>query len=132
MIEATVGHILSKGVKADPAHCIYVVSDGDVQLYVGMSERNIITRLQEHFEGYDSLGRLVRRNMPEAWDWWVTLFTVEDCRANSVRQAENKLIAELQPCLNIRDNSYPTPLPERYYTVKKDKTSKMVSDRLGL
>jgi len=98
-------------------HDVYVVQDGDVVFYVGMTGKGIVHRMYQHLGWSNSrqpLGHFIYANLPQSRDWIIYLYTKEECGKKTARLAEASLIRSLHPCLNRMLSVKPTPLPDRY------------------
>ena len=100
---------------------LYMISDEQVTFYVGQSQC-AFNRLWEHIrggpKGHALLGRFILCNWPHSAAWTVTLLSSRGARFECVGQdrdaAEQLLIEDLRPCLNVSLNHQPTPLPAGY------------------
>lgn len=117
MLVTTIGKILNKGV--DTTGCrLYLIKNGEKDvLYVGQTTnftkrlRAHITKRHEPLEG--PLGKTIYSHMPDAEEWEVELYTVEECSdlirkwfpsedlyKDGVRYAEDSLIHQFNPAFN--------------------------------
>lgn len=115
---------------AQDPHCIYVVREGDVILYVGRST-DPFRRLEEHFgvalrSSGGSIGPIYKQFKSEAVHWTIDLYTLEECKETSagrcadVADAERDMIRHFSPCLNERNNPNPSQMPEKYTRMPQD------------
>jgi hypothetical protein len=121
VIETTLGAVLDREFKDWSARGIYVVSDGDLVLYVGKS-RNPLQRLWEHvnksFAGIptpSSLGEIALDCEPESDAWTVRLYLPTEFGSEDLELAELEAIRRLRPCVNQADNRNAPKLPRKYY-----------------
>lgn len=128
----------------DEHYLYVVQDEEGLPLYVGQSldpVSHLLTRMGVSGDGTSSfLGQLIREHWPLSFSWTVTLLTLQDCehyvdhhfpslfaRSNALERyydprflksavslAEQALIAELRPCLNVEGHAHPRPLPEKY------------------
>jgi hypothetical protein len=119
-----------------------VQDEEGLPLYVGQSldpVRRLLAHMGISGNATSShLGQLIREHWPLSFSWTVTLLTLQDCehyvdrhfaslltRSNALERyfdprflksaislAEQALIAELRPCLNVEGHA--RPLPEKY------------------
>lgn len=141
MITLTVKDVLDENIPNADNHFLYRFSDEETTFYVGQSY-SIEDRMLEHLGIISATRsgrflRLVEANMPEANDWTITLYTVQDCeqfiRASyagqgwdidrlitypdptmAVNMAERSLMNHYNPCLNVTYNKQKTPIPKKY------------------
>jgi hypothetical protein len=119
---------------------LYAFRDGDLVLYVGKSEQNIIDRLEEHlgvsFRSYSHVGKFIADNSPVSNNWYIDLRTLDDCgglvwkyfpdcKFVDIDIAEQALIREFSPPLNTSHNANPQPLPEKYSQQKNQRVKDM-------
>lgn len=125
---------------------IYVLRDDQYVLYVGMTEQNIIDRLEAHLgfshHAPSHVGRLVEDNEPFSYAWSIDLLSLDECASIvkqqfptskhiDVRFAEQALILYHSPPLNKESNPHPHPLPRKYLlrqNTRAQKTHKKVFD----
>ena len=119
MKQMTVNDALIGKIKSGD-HRLYVVSDGDLVLYVGKST-DPIDRIQAHcgggrfgWAGASLLGETIKDNLPESRTWTVTMYTLPECQTRDMDMAEQELIRVMRPCLNVSYNSNGQTLPEKY------------------
>ena len=138
MLEFTMQQVLESDLDIPHEYSLYVVRDGDVVFYVGMSTDPLDCRVYNHvYGGYGSgpshLGRVVRMNMPESLEWQVQFFDPREVvegnplakelymsKESKAREGEIALISRLKPCLNVTYNRHGRELPKRYKDVRLD------------
>lgn len=117
--------------------CVYFIRDGELVLYIGMTERDFSSRLRWHLalEGrgtfkLSSLGECIVTNWPESLDWIIELWKPEEIRQRfapheqnhldpfGVREAERCAIRHFRPPLNTagRERLSGPSLPDNYQT----------------
>ena len=136
MITVTIADVLTRKTydRELSEHRIYLIRDGALPLYVSKTEIGPTNHILSHLFS-DEMGRVITNNLPESKIWQVDMFTVDDCRPYILKhkteylyykidQAEQAMICEYGPCLNVLFNQY-TPnhkhLPDKY---KKHKIAK--------
>jgi len=122
MLKTTIGEVYHCKVDCR-FHCIYMIRDEDVIMYVGQSV-DIQKRLQAHI-GFDRVGEVICYSLPQSLGWTMELYSLNDCDALlndcylDVDSAEFDIIVHFKPCLNELYNRDKPILPERYYDSKK-------------
>jgi hypothetical protein len=112
-------------------HFLYLVHNKDACFYVGQSV-DPINRIHQHLaipsakwaQLYPSLlGKLIKDNAPESYDWTVEFYNFEDfnmhnvpelTRKSTINLLEEILIEQTKPCLNVIGRNYHNPLPDKY------------------
>ena len=131
-------------LERDEHYLYVVQDEDGLPLYVGQADDPVSRLLEHLGMAGDrtcsSLGRLVREHWPASFSWTVILLTIEDCEPHVVHHypslfagwdsleryydprlleyaitlAEQALLAELRPCLNVGGHASPRQLPEKY------------------
>ena len=95
---------------------VYVVGTGNRAIYLGRTVKSVKTRLRQHVRTGEALGAVINQFWPEASDWWVEMYTLEDCynlqpedtpyeeRIVSILDAELFMLHQLKPELNVNGN----------------------------
>lgn len=123
---------------------IYILCDHDLPLFAGKS-KNPLNRVEAHLgvapgAASSTVGRLVRANIPQSYDWIVEFLTIEACvdihwdLQEQIRSrigwtapversplpyftedaALKAVIQYYTPCLNLAHNTRKRPLPTHY------------------
>jgi len=140
MIKTTIGEVINQVIDTSEHH-LYVYRDGDTVFYVGQSG-SPADRLMEHLGKDrpwvpDRVGTVILENMPQSNQWQIEMYTLRDCiefmrtqavlnfyvehldnllfRRELINDAEDAMIGQLKPCLNIIKNTRNRArLPEKY------------------
>ncbi len=144
-----VADILDKQFDTEVGHVIYVVRNGRLLFYIGQSKRDLVVRFREHVQKPSRLGRLINENKPASLSWSLDFYTLADCRPFVAQKtlfpmqewehfdmdmAEEGMIRQLRPVLNLDFNPNPNPLPAHYqgHDIFDKPLSSTTHDRLWL
>jgi predicted GIY-YIG superfamily endonuclease len=81
--------------------CVYVVSDGDVILYVGSTGRGVQHRMRQHLSGAIRFDRHLRSVGDAALSWTVDAYVMSS--EAMARLVEKYAIGAMRPVFNDRD-----------------------------
>lgn len=100
---------------------LYLFRDDAVVFYVGQSHLAFARVWQHLLDGFKSrslLGRFVWSNWPTSMRFTIELLSSQNAQfhavGHDVTAAEQGLIAQWSPCLNVAHNRQPAPLPPAY------------------
>ena len=144
MNTTTLGEIID-GFYGDETYRIYVISSGEIPLYVGQS-KDAVTRILSHLGTgewigfYGSTFDKKIKTYPGWRDFQVELFTLEECAKDShiiaglepgdwvVDYVEDKLIYNLSPVFNSKGKKKTRENSERWYTAHPEPAISMPGD----
>lgn len=130
MITTTIGDILDgwclprePGNNYQADHFLYVIRDGDVVFYVGISESpddRVMSHMGLRTFDQSRTGRVIMDNYPDSRVWEIDFYEPDDFFPDGVPSYFNKqhiegmMINHLQPCLNVMGKRYHRSLPDKY------------------
>lgn len=129
MIEITFKEFYEYTYREDGFYELYIMKNGlEEILYVGISAQNIWNRWfgwnghimgdSSFMIGESTVGRKIVDYLPDAWNWKIQLWTLDDCKAfcadeinlhgrytiQSIQAVEPLMIRKLHPILNMNYN----------------------------